>query len=89
MKGDIHDPKALIRESYRIEGISAPECRAIFFDWALSLPAGEDTKAHLEVLLDRHAADAPDHPMSGILKEGLKQATTPRRRGGRNARVSS
>ena len=61
MKGDIHDPKALIRESYRIEGISAPECRAIFFDWALSLPAGEDTKAHLEVLLVRHAADAPDH----------------------------
>jgi hypothetical protein len=34
------DPKGLIRESYRIEGITAGECRSILVDWALSLPGG-------------------------------------------------
>ena len=28
------DPKGLIRESYRIEGITLPECKTIFFDWS-------------------------------------------------------
>jgi hypothetical protein len=37
---DPADPKGLIRESYRIEGITADECRSILLDWALSLPAG-------------------------------------------------
>jgi hypothetical protein len=87
MKGDLHDPKALIREAYNIEGITAPECRAIFFDWALSVPQAEDTAAHLRVLIDRHASAAPDHPMSAILQEGLEKAQPPRRRGGRTARV--
>ena len=32
------DPKGLIRESYRIEGITPGECRSVFMDWALSLP---------------------------------------------------
>ena len=36
-RGDELDPKNLIREAYRIEGISEPECRSIFLDWALSL----------------------------------------------------
>ena len=39
MKGDPRlDPKGLIREAYRIEGITAAQCRSIFLDWALSLP---------------------------------------------------
>ena len=43
------DPKGLIRESYRIEGIEAPECRSIFLDWAISLPPGVETRqAHLQ-----------------------------------------
>jgi hypothetical protein len=28
------DPKGLVRESYRIEGITLGECRSIFVDWA-------------------------------------------------------
>jgi hypothetical protein len=38
---DEADPKGLIRESYAIEGISDAECRSIFMDWAMSLPAGK------------------------------------------------
>ena len=34
------DPKGLVRESYRIEGITPGECRSIFMDWALSIPVG-------------------------------------------------
>ena len=36
------DPKGLIRESYRIEGITEGECRSVFLDWALSLPEGQE-----------------------------------------------
>ena len=35
---DPNDHKGLILEAYRIEGITLPECRSIFLDWALSLP---------------------------------------------------
>ena len=38
------DPKGLIREAYRIDGITAGECRSIFLDWALSLPDGQDSR---------------------------------------------
>ena len=39
---DPNDHKGLIREAYRIDGITLPECRSIFLDWALSLPAERD-----------------------------------------------
>ena len=35
--GEADDPKGLIREAYRIDGIGAGECRSIFMDWALSI----------------------------------------------------
>lgn len=76
------DPKALIAEAYRIDGITAAECRSIFLDWALSLPEGTRTGAALQSLLERHGAAQPDHPMTAILTEGLAQGVTPRRRGG-------
>ena len=41
------DPKGLIRESYRIEGISAPEFRSIFLYWALGGVQTEDMQAQL------------------------------------------
>ena len=44
MKGDTIDPKALIRESYAIDGITIEECRSIFLDWALSIDVDSDTK---------------------------------------------
>ncbi len=81
------DPKGLIAESYRIDGISLPECKSIFLDWALSLQTA-DTTAAIRRLLEVHGAAAPDHPMTLVLREGL--ATTPARgrRGGRAGRLS-
>ena len=80
------DPKGLVRESYAIEGITHWECRSIFVDWALSLPVGADTSAAINVLLEQYAKDAPDHPMSVVLTEGLGAAAAPKRRGGRLGR---
>lgn len=84
---DASDPKNLMREAYRIEGITDGECRSILLDWALSL-AGPDPLPHILTLLDRYGADAPDHPMTAVLKEGLAQPPGARRRGGRAARVT-
>ena len=80
------DPKGLVRESYAIEGITHWECRSIFVDWALSLPVGADTSAAINVLLEQYGKDAPDHPMSVVLTEGLGAAAAPKRRGGRLGR---
>lgn len=83
---DAADPKGVIGESYRIDGIRVEECRSIFMDWALSLPDGADTPGALDVLIARHAAVEPDHPMSGILREGRQGMAAPVRRGGRRGR---
>lgn len=85
MKGDAIDPKALIREAYRME-IGPGECRTIFLDWALSLPEGTETRAALQALLARHGADE-DHPMTQVLREGLANAARTGRRGGRKGRL--
>ncbi len=82
MKGDNFDPKALIREAYRIDGITEGECRSVFMDWALSLPEGTDARDLLPTLLERHGNSAPDHPMTGVLTEGLAQGRPAARRGG-------
>lgn len=85
---DPMDPKGLIRESYLIEGITAPECRSIFLDWALSIPQGADAAALVRELLARHK-DAPEgHPMTETLKGALVTIGTPKRRGGRAGRLS-
>jgi hypothetical protein len=81
------DPKGLIRESYRIEGIGDPECRSILVDWALSLPAGIDSALALRVVIAEYAV--PDHPMTSVLTEGLQAASPPQRRGGRAGRILS
>ena len=85
-KGTPEDPKGLISEAYRIEGITAGECRTIFLDWALSLPDGADSRAVLAVLVDRYATDAPDHPMTQVMREGLRAMTRTGRRGGWRSR---
>jgi hypothetical protein len=77
------DPVGLIREAYRIEGIGETECRSIFLDWALRLPAGIEEREAIAVLLARHGQAAPDHPMTAILRAGLAPPARPRRRGGR------
>lgn len=80
--GDTHDPKRLIAEAYRIEGIGDGECRSIFMDWALSLPEGVTPAEALPALLARHGTAAPDHPMTAVLREGTAAAARPARRGG-------
>lgn len=82
-----NDPKGLIREAYRIDGIGDAECRTIFLDWALSLPDGIEQQPALNALLALYADDHPDHPMTAVMTMGLKQITTPRRRGGWKGRV--
>lgn len=86
-KGDMAcDPRGLIYEAYRIDDISAEDCRSIFFDWALGVPAGEDAKQYVNDLL-AHYGD-PTHPMTAVLEEGLRSMDqTKGRRGGRKARV--
>ena len=84
MKGDEFDPKGLIFEAYRIDGITKSECRTIFLDWALSIPIEVDQKSMIQVLLDRYGADG--HPMSEVLNEGLASISAPKRRGGWRSR---
>lgn len=86
-KGDDTDPKGLIAEAYRIDGITKPECRSIFLDWALALNADADQQAMIAALLSRHGEDG--HPMTAVLREGQAQVAAPRRRGGYKARDRS
>ncbi|MBU2980835.1 hypothetical protein KO498_03315 [Lentibacter algarum] len=91
MKGDINDPKALIREAYNIEGITASECRSVFLDWALSLPEELDQKATIALLLAQYSSEegAESHPMTQVLQDGLETMTNVRRRGGWRGRRNS
>jgi len=80
------DSRGLIHESYRIEGITAAECRSIFLDWAMGQDAGVDMKAALRRLQAEYAKGAPDHPMTALIAEGLARdalANGRRRRRGR------
>lgn len=81
------DPKGLIRESYAMDGIGAPECRSIFLDWALSLAAGVAPARAAGFLIETYAAGRDDHPMTAVLREAQGGGDAPRRRGGRAARV--
>lgn len=80
------DPKGLIREAYRIEGIGRPECRSIFLDWALSL-GDVSPEAAIPELLARYGDEPRDHPMTETLREGLKPSVGTGRRGGRRGRT--
>ena len=85
MKNDpLHDPKGLVYESFRIDGITPGECRSIFLDWALSLPG--ETGPSLRALIARYEQANPDHPMIEVLQEGLTAMAAPRRRGGWRSR---
>ena len=83
------DKSELILESYRIDGIRPEECRSIFLDWALKLPGSVDQRQAIELMIATYASDAPDHPMSKVLQEGLGLSPTPGRRGGRKARLQN
>lgn len=80
--GDPLDHKGLIREAYRIEGLTLEEARSIFLDWALNLPLGQDQQAAAADLLARYGADQPDNPMSAVLEEANTPTSLAKRRGG-------
>ena len=65
------DPRGLIFEAYRIDGITDEDCRSIFFDWALGLDSALNLNDELTTLYNIYAENRPTHPMSIILKEGL------------------
>jgi hypothetical protein len=79
--GDAHDPKGLVAEAYRMEGIGPGECRSIFLDWALGVA---EPGISIPVLLERYGERA--HPMTAVLRDGLAAAPRPRRRGGSRGR---
>lgn len=87
MSHTLYDPKKVILESFKMDGITSAECRSIFLDWALDVPLGEDTKPLLQDLLAYYQPDHPDHPMTQVLREGLAASGPAKRRGGRAARV--
>ena len=82
------DPKGLIRESYRIDGITLPECKTIFFDWAIQILVSASPADHIEFCISYYGVDLPDHPMTSVLKSALKPSPKIRRRGGRSGRVT-
>ena len=79
-KGDATDPKGLIAESFKIDGITYEECRSIFLDWALAVPVDADSQTLITTLLHRHPEEG--HPMRQVLEEGLAAQNSPKRRGG-------
>ena len=70
-----YDPRNLIREAYRIEGIGVEDCRSIFFDWAMGLAPGIDPGDAATSLKLADAAPT-DHPMTRLLDEAAAQAAT-------------
>ncbi len=80
------DPRGVIRESYRMDGIGAAECRSIFLDWALGMPGGADSAAAIETLLAEYGPSAPEHPMTRLLRDARQEMAPPRRRGGWRSR---
>ena len=81
---DPDDPRGLIRESYRMEGIGPQECRSIFLDWATSMPEGDLAPRVGRLLAARPGTDG--HPMTAVLRAALAPPGRTGRRGGWRAR---
>ena len=80
-KGDIYcDEKGLIFEAYNIENIDSSSCRVIFFDWLISLGQSINQGEAITELLKAYSSRFPNHPMTGLLMEGLKKNWKIRRR---------
>ena len=86
---ETNDPKGLIRESYRMEGIDASQCRSIFLDWAISVPMGVDPTTWITALLEEYDDQPKDHPMTVVLQDALTPPEQTGRRGGARARRQS
>ena len=80
------DPKGLVRESFRMDGISLPECRSIFLDWALSLPTGAPVPQAIAALTAAYGSNV-GHPMLAVMAEALAHSAATGRRGGRASQI--
>jgi hypothetical protein len=78
------DPRGLIADAYRIEGIDDAQCRSIFLDWSLDQRIPDPVAAAARLARD-FGTQHPDHPMSVILNASAA-APSGRRRGGRAGR---
>lgn len=78
-----YDPRDLIHEAFRIEGIAAESCRAIFFDWAIGLDASIDVTVAARALHAELGPAHPQHPMTSLLAEAATGLTPGRGRSGR------
>ena len=76
------DPTGLIREAYRIEGITSADARGIFFDWALGLGQGQDMVQAARDMLIQYQDQPTDHPMTEVLRAAVDGKAQARRRGG-------
>ena len=72
------DPRGLIFEAYRIEGISVEECRSIFLDWVMGLQSDYDVMKEIKRMISIYANHNPNHPMNKVLEES-NQRPKPRR----------
>ena len=66
-----HDPKKLISESFKIDGITEVECRSIFFGWVLDYNSNFDINNAIKNLYEKYYPLDPEHPMNKVLLEGL------------------
>ena len=79
----VYDGRGLIREAYRIEAITAAQCRSIFLDWVLGAAAQPPLEAQIAALLACYGAGNQGHPMNAVLQAGLEGPARPGgRRGG-------
>ena len=86
MRLELADPRRMIAKAYLMEGLGAGECRSIFLDWALGLPAETDQRRAVSRLVAEYSAAYPTHPMTEVLRAAAAPAPAPRRRGGAGAR---
>lgn len=86
---EAYDPTGLIREAFRMEGITEPECRTIFLDWALGVPKTVEVTQAVTALLTTYADAPADHPMTATLKAALSETGPAKRRGGRKGRMQA
>lgn len=75
-----YDPKKLISESFKINGISDEECRSIFFGWVLDLDSRIDINLAIKTLHEKYSLSNPTHPMISVLLEGLSGSFRAKRR---------
>lgn len=77
------DPRGLIFEAYRIEGIGEAECRSILLDWSLEIVDTQPVGEALASLYATYRVSDPNHPMTALLAAGLEPAQLAGRRRGR------